>query len=215
MSSDILVRIAQVARKVTVLGPGSRYVVWVQGCPFRCSGCVAPENLPFEGGCEMEVGDLARDILSQPMDGVTFSGGEPFAQARALSSLVDQVRNSNNEFSTMSFTGYTFEALARGTPDQRALLERLDLLVDGPYVASLHTDLRWRASRNQRIIALTRRHERLLSELEDRSAGIEIQQGPEGLRWIGVPPNPGFRQQFEQALRERGVDLGVSGGSGE
>lgn len=28
------------------LGPGVRSVVWVQGCPFHCLGCLAPEWIP-------------------------------------------------------------------------------------------------------------------------------------------------------------------------
>ena len=53
-----------------------------------------------------------------------------------------------------SYTGYTWEhLLAHGTLAQRALLESLDVLVDGPFVLAERTlALPWRGSRNQRVI---------------------------------------------------------------
>ena len=49
------------------------------------------------------------------------------------------------------FTGFTYESLI--TRAQRELLYELDVLVDGPYIESLHDpDLLFRGSSNQRII---------------------------------------------------------------
>src|SRR5437870_3480299 len=91
-SSEVL-HLARRTDRCTVLGPGVRAVLWVQGCPFRCPGCVAPETLPFTGGTEVRVDDLAGQLVAlSAIEGVTFSGGEPMAQADALAALVDQVR---------------------------------------------------------------------------------------------------------------------------
>ena len=199
--------ISRVAARTSVLGPGVRAVVWVHGCPLRCAGCIAPEDLPFEGGEQREVGDLARWLNALPADvtGVTFSGGEPMAQAGALAELVDEIRR-DRDWSVMSYSGFTLEHLRRhGDPGQRRLLGRLDVLVDGPYLAARHGDLRWRGSDNQRVHLLTGRHG---PPGEDRSAGIELQAGHDDVLWIGVPPVPGFRARFEQAMREQGVALG-------
>ena len=55
-------RLARRSNRCTVLGPGVRAVLWVQGCPLRCPGCVAPETLPFAGGEVVQVSRLAEEI---------------------------------------------------------------------------------------------------------------------------------------------------------
>ena len=200
-------QVSHVVARTSVLGPGVRAVIWVRGCPLRCAGCIAPEDLPFEGGEPRAVDELAGWLTGLPADvtGVTFSGGEPMAQAGALAELVDRIR-AVRDWSVMSFSGYTIEHLRRhGDPGQLALLDRLDVLVDGPYLASRHADLRWRGSANQRLHLLTGRH---AAPDEDSSAGIELQLTGEEVMWIGVPPVPGFRDDFEAAMDANGVRLG-------
>eukprot|EP01031_Cornospumella_fuschlensis_P012437 gene12437-15196_t len=58
--------LARYSPQCSVLGPGLRAVIWVQGCPFRCSGCVAPETLPFFGGEIIATADLAQRLLCLP-----------------------------------------------------------------------------------------------------------------------------------------------------
>ncbi|MGW1607007.1 4Fe-4S cluster-binding domain-containing protein [Streptomyces eurythermus] len=68
--------VARTLDRCTVLGPGSRAVIWVQGCPLRCPGCVAAETLPFEGGTSRTVHELAEWLCGlDAIEGVTFSGG--------------------------------------------------------------------------------------------------------------------------------------------
>jgi anaerobic ribonucleoside-triphosphate reductase activating protein len=201
--------ISRVAGRTSVLGPGLRAVVWVHGCPLRCAGCIAPEDLPFAGGERRSVYELAAWLGALPAEitGVTFSGGEPMAQAGALAELVDVIRE-RRDWSVMSYSGFTLEHLRwHGDAAQNRLLDRLDVLVDGPYLADRHADLLWRGSDNQRIHLLTDRH----WMPADRSAGIELLTGADDVMWIGVPPVPGFRGRFEQAMREQGVDLGAPG----
>lgn len=209
-------RVAEVTEHCTVLGPcapgRARAVVWVQGCPLRCSGCISTEYLPFEGGTPMATRTLVDRLFAlDGLDGVTFSGGEPFAQAAALVDLVDRLRAAG-DWSVMSYTGHTIEWLeARGTPAQRALLDRLDLLVDGPYVERLHRPLLWRGSSNQRIHVLSDRHEDVATRLAvpdgDRPAGIQVEVDGGNFRVLGVPPTPGFRQAFERRMARRGLYL--------
>ncbi|MER6348628.1 4Fe-4S single cluster domain-containing protein [Streptomyces sp. NPDC001595] len=203
-----LVSVARRLDRCTVLGPGTRAVVWVQGCPLRCRGCVAAETLPFEGGTTHSVTELADWLCALPgIDGVTLSGGEPFSQAAALAALLDAVRERRPGFSAMAYSGFRYEALLRGGPDRRALLRRLDLLVDGPYIAARHGDLRWRGSANQRIVALTDRHPELADQ-PDTGAGVELSvEGDGSLSWAGVPPTPGFREGLEEQLAARGFVL--------
>ncbi|MEA5505403.1 4Fe-4S single cluster domain-containing protein [Halotia wernerae UHCC 0503] len=121
-----------------VNGPGSRAVIWVQGCPRECPGCFNPESWPFEINQLISVDTLVEKILNKPRNtGVTFSGGEPFWQATALASLARKVKAAG--LNVMSFTGFTFKQLQSESapPDSQTLLEQLDILIDGPFVESL------------------------------------------------------------------------------
>lgn len=205
--STRLIRLAQRTDNCTVLGPGRRAVLWVQGCPFTCQECIAPEKLAFDGGMQVSVDLLAEELLETDIEGVTFSGGEPMAQARALSMLIDKILGQR-DMSFMSYSGFTFEQLARsGTVDQKSLLARLDILVDGLYIPELHTDLRWLGSSNQRVLFLTERHQHLSSTLDDRGVWVEFEVEKSGaLQWMGIPPR-GFRNQFEKGMNDQGIDL--------
>jgi anaerobic ribonucleoside-triphosphate reductase activating protein len=118
----------------SVNGPGIRAVVWVQGCPVRCQGCFNPGFLPFSNGCLITVRNLAEKILAiDGIDGVTFSGGEPFAQAVPLAELGALVHQAG--LSVVTFTGYTWVQLnAKNRPSWYKLLSVTDILIAGPYV---------------------------------------------------------------------------------
>ncbi|AUG76302.1 anaerobic ribonucleoside-triphosphate reductase activating protein [Kitasatospora sp. MMS16-BH015] len=208
-SEGRLLAVARTLDRCAVLGPGQRAVIWVQGCPLRCGGCVAAETLPFaEPGTGRPVAELVDWLAGLPgIDGVTLSGGEPFAQAEALTELLDRLAERRPGLSTMAYSGFPLAALRRGSPAQLALLERLDLLVDGPYQAARHADLRWRGSSNQRIHALTPRHAEVLTE-PDTSAGLQLSVGLDGsVSWAGVPAVPGFRAELERRLAAGGFEL--------
>lgn len=137
-----------------VNGPGCRAVVWVQGCKRQCSGCFNPTSWSFEIKQLLLVEQLAEQILSNPRNqGVTFSGGEPFWQARALAQLAQRVKAAG--LNVMSFSGFTLAELQSDAapPGSKELLSQLDILVDGPYVESLaiHSPDSPVSSRNQRL----------------------------------------------------------------
>lgn len=137
-----------------VNGPGSRAVVWVQGCLLHCKGCFNPASWSFEINQLISVDTLAQKILSNPKNtGVTFSGGEPFWQAPALASLARKLKAAG--LSVMSFTGFTLERLQSeyGPAGAQDLLDQLDILVDGAYVESLavHDPTSPVSSSNQRV----------------------------------------------------------------
>ncbi len=134
-------------------GPGIRTAFFSQGCPHHCEGCHNPETWEFGVGTPMETARLADIARSNPLcRGVTFSGGEPFAQAEGFCELAQTLKAEGYEIA--SYTGYTFERLRdHGTEAQKRLLSLLDVLVDGPFVLSQRSlDLVFRGSANQRII---------------------------------------------------------------
>lgn len=135
-------------------GPGLRFTIFVQGCPHHCKGCHNPQTHPFEGGTLTETDELLAKIKGNPLlDGVTFSGGEPFCQAKALAALGREIRALG--LNIITYTGYTFEELyARRSEDGIGeLLEVTDHLVDGPFIeAQKSYQLTFRGSANQRIL---------------------------------------------------------------
>ncbi|HEY3331136.1 MAG TPA: 4Fe-4S single cluster domain-containing protein [Capsulimonadaceae bacterium] len=203
-------RIFRTESPVTVLGPGKRAVVWVQGCHLGCSGCVVPESWDASGGTSVAAATIAEWILAQPdIEGVTFSGGEPMIQATALRQIVEIICG-HRDLGVMVYTGYTLEFLQRNADKaQVALLDVTDLLVDGSYIESRHANRLWRGSDNQRLICLTPRYESLVGDLlpsNDRSAGVEVITDSDGaFGFVGVPPRPGFRRQFIDKMAEFGV----------
>ena len=133
-------------------GPGIRTTFFCQGCPHHCVGCHNPETWSFSGGTPMDTETMVQIVASNPLcKGVTFSGGEPFAQAEGFTELAKALKAAGYEVA--SYSGYTFEALLNGTPAQRQLLEQIDILIDGPFVqAEKSLELAFRGSANQRIL---------------------------------------------------------------
>jgi anaerobic ribonucleoside-triphosphate reductase activating protein len=172
-----------------VLGPGLRAVVWVQGCPFNCDGCVAPDWIPDRPAQRLDVEALAQRILAgPPVTGLTFSGGEPMRQAGPLAALVRRVR-AHRDVDLLVFTGYRLEALRRRLPADGvgALLAETDILIDGLYEKSLDDGRGLRGSSNQRIHALTGRLRAEAAALADAPRQIEVRLETDGLLMVGVP----------------------------
>jgi anaerobic ribonucleoside-triphosphate reductase activating protein len=133
-------------------GPGRRAVVWVQGCPTRCHGCFNTATWAFRPGHIIETTELAdRICATDDIDGVTFSGGEPFCQAEALAELGECL--SSEGFSILTFSGFSYDTLQKKDRHSwNSLLSVTDLLVAGPYIqgcACCHPLL---ASSNQQLI---------------------------------------------------------------
>ena len=144
--------LAGIVEDSIVDGPGIRATVFCQGCPHHCEGCHNPETWEFGCGEKVEVEKIAQIVRSNPLcRGVTFSGGEPFAQAAGFSKLAKLLKAKGYEVA--SYSGYTFEQLLRGSAAQKELLENIDILIDGPFILAEKTlETPFRGSRNQRIL---------------------------------------------------------------
>ena len=85
---EAYLQIAGIVRESIVDGPGIRFTVFCQGCPHHCPGCHNPQTHPFDGGQQAGVSRLVKEIRKNPLlQGVTFSGGEPFCQPGAFAAL--------------------------------------------------------------------------------------------------------------------------------
>mgnify|MGYP002561708142 CR=1 FL=1 len=125
------IRIAGTVGESIVDGPGFRYTLFVQGCPHGCPGCHNPQTHDFDGGQDIALDTLLKDMCKNPfVKGVTFSGGEPFCKAEPLYRLAVELKSRGKHL--MAYSGYTFEELMQlSDPYVKKLLGELDLLVDG------------------------------------------------------------------------------------
>ncbi|MGB5824238.1 MAG: anaerobic ribonucleoside-triphosphate reductase activating protein [Proteocatella sp.] len=148
-------KLAGIIRESIVDGPGIRFVIFSQGCPHGCKGCHNPDTHDFEGGFESDTATILTEIKKNPLlSGVTFSGGEPFCQAKEFSKLALEIKTMG--LSIMTYSGYTFEQLLNDSNDDncwKMLLEATDILVDGPFEEeNKNLLLKFRGSSNQRVL---------------------------------------------------------------
>ena len=170
-------------------GPGERAVIWVQGCPRRCPGCFNPDTLPFIGREWVTVDDLESRILAQNgINGVTFSGGEPFSQAAALAELAKKLHEHG--LTVVCYTGYTLKQLRAGNRSGwNALLEQVDMLIDGPFIQEQRCHEPYRGSANQVIHFLSGRIRS--EEVYSQSQTAEFTLGVSGdIQQTGFPELP-------------------------
>ena len=151
-----MLNLAGIVGDSIVDGPGIRTTIFSQGCPHHCPGCHNPETWAFGCGTDMDEETILDIVRSNPLcRGVTFSGGEPFAQAEGFAKLARLLKAHGYEVA--SYSGYTFEALLEGTAEQKDLLFTIDILIDGPFLMAEKTlEVPFRGSRNQRILNIPR-----------------------------------------------------------
>lgn len=166
------IRIAGTADDSIVDGPGIRYTIFVQGCPHGCPGCHNPQTHDFNGGEEVTLESLLEKIKNNKiLDGVTFSGGEPFCQAKQLYELGLEIKKLG--LNIITYSGSYLEDLEENATEDnfyKELLSVTDILIDGPFEEDKRDlTLEFRGSKNQRVIYLNRNMavEKLTKSWED------------------------------------------------
>lgn len=97
----IMIRVHSYESMGTFDGPGLRLVVFLQGCNFRCLYCANPDTIDIKGESkETPADEILRMATSQraffgKKGGITFSGGEPTLQAKALLPLFRQLKEQH------------------------------------------------------------------------------------------------------------------------
>jgi anaerobic ribonucleoside-triphosphate reductase activating protein len=194
MSTSLpMLNVAATCRATRALGPGLRAAVWVQGCPLRCRGCLAPDWIPFRPARALSPAELAAELLAEPgVSGLTFSGGEPMAQAAGLARAARLARRER-PLSLICFTGFRLERLRSRPPSPGVddLLDEVDVLIDGPYLPELNDGRGLRGSANQRVHFLTGRLREVGYDFAGRPRQAEVRLGVGETFLVGVPP-PGL-----------------------
>ncbi|MEH7108862.1 anaerobic ribonucleoside-triphosphate reductase activating protein [Bacillus sp. JJ1764] len=143
-------RVLDIVHDSIVDGRGLRTVIFFAGCPHLCQGCHNPESWNIEGGTEWSEAEIFQEVMKNELTDITFSGGEPFLQAREIAVLARKLKQEGKNI--WCFTGYRYEELIQ-EPDHVSLLEQIDILVDGRFeLKKRDLTLRYKGSSNQRII---------------------------------------------------------------
>lgn len=202
---------------VTVLGPGRRIGLWLQGCSIGCKGCVSQDTWARDPGRDMTVAQLLRwckEVAVDGFDGVTISGGEPFDQPAALAHLLDALDHWRSraglDFDVLCYSGYPLATLQR---KHRSILRRLDALIPEPYVDAQSPTQPWRGSANQTLQLLSPRAQARYAA--HAHAGLDValdkrmQMQVDGARvwYIGIPAR-GDMQALQAQCAQQGVDFG-------
>lgn len=199
-----LVRLHRVYYPVTVLGPGKRLGIWVQGCTRACPGCLSPEMQP-RAGIPVEVETVVKNIPQDIRpDGLTISGGEPFDQPEAVAEMVRwfiQCYSSD----VLVYTGYTLAELqARRDPATDEILSNLAALVDGPYQRKKNFGRGWMGSENQQLYVY--RFPERYRDFSTAQRTLQAVQETQRLLFIGIPP------QKMKRPKEKGEDQDADSG---
>lgn len=149
------IRLAGIAQNSLVNGVGLRKVFFSQGCSHACKNCFNPSTWSFEGGEMVDIDELVKQVNDEYfLDGVTFSGGDPFQQADKFTIFAKKLKEFH--INIWCYTGYTWEELlelSKTNNDVADLINCCDVIVDGPFVQEKHDpNLLFRGSSNQRII---------------------------------------------------------------
>lgn len=184
-STSTRINVGRIMPVSKVNGPGSRFVIWVQGCGLHCTGCINQEFLPHESRRMLSILELLDLIASTPyIEGVTYTGGEPFEQSATLANLSRLVHAAG--LTVMCYSGYTLAELesleGNGAGE---LLSQLDILVDGRYMERLARPLVWRGSNNQKVHFLSQAYRHLAATTDLDCIEIEVETDDKGLTFTG------------------------------
>lgn len=148
-------------------GIGVRTVLFVSGCRNHCKDCFQPETWSFENGdpfTKQVEDEILASLDPDYIKGLTLLGGDPFEpeNQEALLPFIERVKAECPKKDIWAYTGYVLDKdLVPGgkcyTKDTRALLEMIDILVDGPFITEQKDiSLQFKGSKNQRVIDCVR-----------------------------------------------------------
>ena len=135
-------------------GPGIRVSIFMQGCTFKCKNCFNPETHNFNAGHEFG-DDTIEKILelcnNDYIVGLSILGGEPLhpKNINGTTKLAKIFKDKYPNKTIWVWSGFLFD---KDLYDKE-ILNYIDVLIDGQYQEELFDPkLKWRGSRNQRVI---------------------------------------------------------------
>ncbi len=135
-------------------GEGIRTSIFVTGCNHHCKGCFNEEYQDFDFGdkwTDKETREVIEDLKLPEVSGLTLIGGEPMEHPKKLKEIVEKIKSEVDK-TIWIYSGFTYEKILEDE-EKLALLKECDILVDGLFIEKeLDLSLRFRGSRNQRVI---------------------------------------------------------------
>lgn len=115
--------------------------VFFQGCRFRCEKCQNAELQNFDGGIEIDTTNIINQLnkYNTFYRGLVLTGGNPTDQLDVLYDLI-----SNTHLPKILYTGHYFEEIPC------SILDKINIVIDGPYIENLKCINKFPASKNQR-----------------------------------------------------------------
>lgn len=155
MAFDSTIRVAGYVYNSLANGDGVRDVIFLSGCKLNCKGCQNKELQDENFGEDVLIADIVDRVKENIgiIDGVTISGGDPFYQADKLYLLCKELKKHN--INIWVYTGNVYLDIIKNKSYER-VLDFIDVLVDGPFIESLKTDVKYIGSSNQNIIRLNK-----------------------------------------------------------
>lgn len=159
-------------------GDGLRVVLWLSGCSHHCYNCQNPQTwnpnsgIPFDEAAKQEIFDeLSKNYIS----GITITGGDPLYESSLndVLSLINEIRISFPEKTIWLYTGFEWDQIMdikviqpifsckdlenkiQNVLKRQEIIKQCDVLVDGEYIDEQRDiTLKWRGSKNQRVISI-------------------------------------------------------------
>lgn len=210
MSRRETLRISRVAAPVTVLGPGVRVALWVQGCTIGCRGCASVDTWSTDGGSNAEIGTLAAELARIAAEvgatGLTVTGGEPFQQPDETAQLIEAARATwpvGEAMDALVFTGYAAAAARRRAPGLWAVA---DTVIAGPYRRDRPSPHPLLGSANQTIETNTALGEARMATVARARPSLQLAVVEGAVSLVGLP-DPGDLDRLRDKLATRGIHL--------
>lgn len=197
--------IARILYPVKVLGPGNRVGIWFSGCEHGCPGCSNPElweqHSRYKTGIATVAQLLERIRQMGEVDGYTLTGGDPFYQPEGLDAVLNLIRPECEDI--LVYTGYTYDYLRERYP---GILDKIGVLIDGPYLRERNHGCFLRGSDNQKILVLNAGlEEKYRAYLDGGENQIQNFTTRDGVISVGIH-RPEYSAQVDQILRKKGLE---------
>jgi len=150
----MVINIHSLIKNSRVNGPGSRFVIWTQGCRKGCKNCYNPETWSHYKNNLITIEEIIEEIRNSSATGVTISGGDPLEQPMEIFSLLEKISVLDLKDGVIVFTGYTLEEIKKD-PQLEKCLKYIDVLIDGLYVDEKRSSSGLAGSSNQEFYFLT------------------------------------------------------------